>query len=231
MSASLLLLAAAVVTWSPHRLAAKRLLSLIGRSNPRGRWLPPLPVVAAVMVGGLIAVAINPLVGIIVTPVVWWVAGKVLRPRPTATNELALAATWDLLAACLSAGMPVPAAIRAVAADLPLGAGSALRDTADLLALGGDPVQAWSVALDCPDTTALARGARRTARSGAALAGVARALAVTVRERAGDAAEARAQRAAVLITGPLGLCFLPAFLCLGIVPVVIGLASRLAADL
>ena len=34
-----------------------------------------------------------------------------------------------------------------------------------------------------------------------------------------------AGRASVLIAGPLGLCYLPAFLCLGIVPVVAGLAS------
>jgi pilus assembly protein TadC len=43
---------------------------------------------------------------------------------------------------------------------------------------------------------------------------------------AGDAARAAAERAAVLIAGPLGLCYLPAFLCLGIVPVVVGLAGE-----
>jgi hypothetical protein len=31
----------------------------------------------------------------------------------------------------------------------------------------------------------------------------------------------------VLITGPLGLCFLPAFFCLGVLPVVVGLAEQL----
>ena len=36
---------------------------------------------------------------------------------------------------------------------------------------------------------------------------------------------AAADRAGVLIAGPLGLCFLPAFVCLGIVPVVAGLAG------
>ena len=41
-------------------------------------------------------------------------------------------------------------------------------------------------------------------------------------------AEATAQRAGVLITVPLGLCFLPAFFCLGIAPVVAGLASQLS---
>jgi pilus assembly protein TadC len=33
----------------------------------------------------------------------------------------------------------------------------------------------------------------------------------------------------VLITGPLGLCFLPAFLTLGIAPVVVGLAGEALA--
>jgi hypothetical protein len=38
-------------------------------------------------------------------------------------------------------------------------------------------------------------------------------------------AAARARRASVLATAPLGLCFLPAFLAVGVVPVVIGLAE------
>ena len=45
------------------------------------------------------------------------------------------------------------------------------------------------------------------------------------RQDAGHAAVAAAERAGVLIAGPLGLCFLPAFVCLGIVPVVAGLAG------
>ena len=59
----------------------------------------------------------------------------------------------------------------------------------------------------------------------AALARSARAEATRLRAALVDTAEARAQRTAVLITAPLGLCFLPAFLVLGIAPVVIGLAA------
>ena len=33
------------------------------------------------------------------------------------------------------------------------------------------------------------------------------------------------ERASVLVAGPLGLCFLPAFVCLGVLPVVVGLAD------
>jgi Flp pilus assembly protein TadB len=138
----------------------------------------------------------------------------------------ALAASWDLFAACLRSGLPVATSVRAVVAGVPEQAVATLRRVGDLLALGADPVTAWAPALDHADTAPLARGARRTARSGAALAGVATDLAAQVRARAVDEAEARAQRAAVLIAGPLALCFLPAFVCLGVVPVVIGLASR-----
>lgn len=215
----LLLLAAAILTGLPHRSAGSRLNRIVGTPTPPR---------------GLFRVLVNQAVadrprgagrGDHHQP-----AGPPQRlpRRSKQVDEGAQAATWDLLAACLSSGMAVPAAIRAVAADLPEPAGQALRDTADLLALGGDPVEAWSLALECPATAGLARGARRTARSGAALAGVARALAAEVRERTGEAAEARAQRAAVVISGPLALCFLPAFLCLGVVPIVLGLAGVLS---
>jgi Flp pilus assembly protein TadB len=159
----------------------------------------------------------------------WWLARRLTNPnREPKPDPLGLAATWDLLAACLRAGLPVPAAVTAIADDLPADAGRALRATAELLAMGADPVDAWTPAMACPHTATLARGARHTARSGTALADVVAALAETVRDSAGDAAEARAQRAGVLIAAPLGVCFLPAFICLGIAPVVAGLAGRLS---
>jgi hypothetical protein len=75
---------------------------------------------------------------------------------------------------------------------------------------------------------AAADAARRSAHSGSGLAELAVRAASEVRADVRSAAAARGQRAAVLITGPLGLCFLPAFLVLGVAPVVIGLASGLA---
>lgn len=160
---------------------------------------------------------------------VYGVARALARRRTSRrpVGSMRLAAGWDLLAACLRAGMPVPAAVRAIAAGAPDDAATSLRATADLLALGAAPEEAWAPARSSPVTAELARAACRTARSGSALAEVASALAERVRASTGDAAEARAQRAAVLITGPLGLCFLPAFLCLGVVPVVLGLAGQL----
>lgn len=150
-----------------------------------------------------------------------------LRRRREHDEFLRTASSLDLLAACLTAGLPVPVAVRAVAEGAPPRLAAALSSTADLLDLGADPVEAWAPVRGCEGIAELARAAGRTARSGTALAEVAADLAVRLRADLGDQAEAKAQRAGVLITGPLGLCFLPAFVCLGVAPVVAGLASTL----
>ncbi|MCC3328208.1 type II secretion system F family protein [Nocardia abscessus] len=155
------------------------------------------------------------------------------RRRNQAADALAVASVLDLLAACLRAGLPMAAAARAVAPEAPEPIGEALRRAADSLALGADAATAWErVARDsnarpgAEEIESLARMARRSARSGSSLAAAVTELAEQRRSAVEDSAAAKAERAGVLIGGPLGLCFLPAFVCLGIVPVVIGLAGR-----
>lgn len=155
------------------------------------------------------------------------------RPRSRSArgpDPLAVASSLDVLAVCLTAGMAVSSAAAATAPSAPPKLAGVLRRAADLLALGADPAVAWST--DLPAGTidaqadALLRLARRSASSGAALADGVVALAVQSRDDAAHAATAAAERAGVLIAGPLGLCFLPAFVCLGVVPVVAGLAGN-----
>jgi pilus assembly protein TadC len=148
-------------------------------------------------------------------------------------DPLAVASSLDVLAVCLAAGMAVATAAAATAPSAPPSLARVLRRAADLLALGADPAVAWSAppglpagSLD-PQTDALLRLARRSAASGAALADAVAELAAQCRQDAAHTAAAAAERAGVLIAGPLGLCFLPAFVCLGIVPVVAGLAGDL----
>ncbi|MGP4054558.1 type II secretion system F family protein [Mycobacterium sp. 4D054] len=150
-----------------------------------------------------------------------------VRGRPGPDDVLAVAATLDVLAACLRSGMAVSAAASAVAESAPRGLAALLRRAADLTALGADPAHAWSSPDAAPGhaLNAVLRMARRSATSGAALARGVEDLAVQLRAEAADAAGAKAERASVLMAGPLGLCYLPAFLCLGIVPVVAGLAG------
>ncbi|MBF6099429.1 type II secretion system F family protein [Nocardia cyriacigeorgica] len=151
--------------------------------------------------------------------------------RPRGVDPLAAASVFDLLAACLRAGMPIDSAVYAVVSGAPPALAGPLRRAADLLALGADAASAWErAAREATDGSgeieALARLARRSARSGSSLAVAVGELAEQRRGAVQDAAAARAERAGVLIGGPLGLCFLPAFICLGIVPVIIGLAGR-----
>lgn len=143
-------------------------------------------------------------------------------------DGLALAAALDLLAAGLRAGLPVAAAAAAVAASLGPPLGVAFSRAADLLSLGAEPQRAWqSAAADEAQLAPLARLVQRSDRSGAALADAVAELAGHQRATAEAAAVARAARATTLVAAPLGLCFLPGFVCLGIVPVVLGLAERM----
>jgi pilus assembly protein TadC len=152
-------------------------------------------------------------------------------PRPPVSDPsrdpLAVASSLDVFAACLTSGMSVAGAAAATGPSAPHHLAGVLVRAADLLALGADPATAWSEPGRRGDQRleALVRLARRSASSGSALAQGVAELADQSRLDAGDAARAAAERASVLIAGPLGLCYLPAFLCLGIVPVVVGLAG------
>jgi len=160
-------------------------------------------------------------------------APRTPRPSVRGPDPLAIASSLDVLAVCLAAGMAVSTAAAATAPSAPPLLARVLRRAADLLALGADPAVAWSAPPGLPSssldaqTDALLRLARRSSVSGVAMAEAVAALASQCRQDAVHAAAAAAERAAVLIAGPLGLCFLPAFVCLGIVPVVAGLAGDL----
>jgi pilus assembly protein TadC len=141
----------------------------------------------------------------------------------TAQDPYAIAAAFDLFAACLRAGMPAASAAGVVAESAPHALAVALRRGADRSRLGADPADAWSADGDVL-LEDFARAARRSAKSGAPLSDIVSELAARHRAEAEDKAAGDIERAGVLVSGPLGLCFLPAFVCLGIVPVVIGLA-------
>lgn len=144
-------------------------------------------------------------------------------------DPLAAATTFDTLSVCLAAGLTVSGAARAVAATAPGELAQVLHRAADLLAIGADAATAWTPPTDTAldeQSRALLRLARRSADSGTALADGLAQLAVQSRDQLSGRAEAAAGRAAVVIAGPLGLCFLPAFLCLGVIPVVAGLATK-----
>jgi Flp pilus assembly protein TadB len=129
----------------------------------------------------------------------------------------------DLLAVCLAAGVPVGSALAAVGAAVPPPVGTHLSTVAGLYRLGAEPRRAWA---DVPEALAgLGRVLVRAGESGAAVAPGLRSLAADSRAAARSATDGAVRRAGVWILAPLGLCFLPAFVCLGVVPLVLGIAS------
>ncbi|WP_391653931.1 type II secretion system F family protein [Streptomyces tamarix] len=189
------------------------------------RWVGPAAAVTAgwVLFGGIVGCAVG-------TAGAYAVRKWRRRPRPPAIDaeaagRLPLAA--ELLAACLSAGAGPREAAEAVGRSMGGPVGEQLIRTAAELALGGDPGEAWGRFGGIPGARPLARCLERAATSGAPAAAPVSRLAAGLRADRARAAAARAQRAQVLITAPVGLCFLPVFLAVGVAPVVIGLAGRL----
>jgi hypothetical protein len=116
--------------------------------------------------------------------------GRRRRVLGIANDPLAAASSLDVLAACLSSGMPVSRTAAAAASSAPAQLSRLLSRAADLLVLGADPATAWSnpsLPLD-NHAEALLRLARRSASSGPALAHGLAELATQSRHDAADAA-------------------------------------------
>ncbi|MEU7104846.1 type II secretion system F family protein [Streptomyces stramineus] len=140
-------------------------------------------------------------------------------------RQLPLAA--DLVAACLAAGASPREAAEAVGGSLGGAVGERLARAAAEVRLGGDPATAWNRLGGLPGALAMARCLERAQATGVPAVEPMSRLASRLRAERSRTAGIRARRAGVLATAPLGLCFLPAFLTVGVVPVVIGLASGL----
>ncbi|MEE1738052.1 type II secretion system F family protein [Streptomyces sp. BE147] len=208
-----------------------------GRKGVRGdggrlkRWAAPVGAFAAgwILAGGLIGCA----VGSVAAYGMWRRQRTREARRPDATEEekartaLQLPLAADLLAACIAAGAGPPEAAEAVGESLGGPVGDRLIRTAVEIRLGGEPSLAWGRFGELPGAGPLARCLYRAGATGAPAAEPVARLAEAMRAERAGAAVARAQRAGVLITAPVGLCFLPAFLAVGVAPVVIGLATGL----
>jgi pilus assembly protein TadC len=129
----------------------------------------------------------------------------------------------DLLGVCLGAGLPVGAALAAVGETVPAPLGPQLSAVAALYRMGAEPRRAWA---GVPaELGSLGRTLVRAGESGSSVVTALSALAADTRASARAAVEADVRRAGVWVLAPLGLCFLPAFVCLGVVPLVLGIAG------
>lgn len=213
-----------------------------GRRGPT-RALPAPPTLACLLAGTalalLVAAPAGPVLGVLLV-----VTGPRLLARlePRSARERReqllrdLPLVLDLLSSCLAGGAPLPAAADAVARAVGGPAGARLATVGAALGVGAPPGEAWGL-LAGPDpalrsTDPLGPAARalgRAADGGAPVAAAVSRLAAETRADARSRGEQAARRVGVLAVAPLGLCFLPAFVLLGVVPVVVGLAGPLLA--
>ncbi|GAA4239422.1 hypothetical protein GCM10022254_59470 [Actinomadura meridiana] len=168
--------------------------------------------------------------GVLLAATVWFSFGRLgnaerRRRQARLTADLPIAV--DLLAACLRGGAAWHEAVAAVADAVGGPLGDELEGVSIQIRLGADPAAAWSALGKEPILAPLARTAARASSTGAALATSLSRLARDQRQAARTAAAARARAAGIQALAPLGLCFLPAFVLLGVVPAIAGIASTI----
>ncbi|GII26276.1 hypothetical protein Pme01_58730 [Planosporangium mesophilum] len=189
----------------------------------RSHRTPAAAVLAGVATAGLLGGPGGVAAGVVVAAVLWWAARRWSTDRRedlrAAAADLPIAV--DLLAAALRAGAPPARAAEVVGEALGGPLGRRLVRVATALRLGTPPDEAWAPLAAVPGAERVRRAAVRSADSGAAMTGALGRLAGDLRAARTAHAEAAAQRLGVLVVLPLGLCFLPAFVLTGVVPVVV----------
>ena len=241
------LAAAAVLLASPSKGRSRRLHSVAGRNG--GNGMSPSPTGApaqrpawhrAAVVGtaALVALSIGGPLGVaLAVPAAVATAAVLRRAEPTAARAARertaaeLATVAELIGACLECGAtPIDAVevtARAIGGPWPL----LLLPPVAALRLGADPRTCWSSLAADPETAPLARVLARAFDDGVSLVPLLRAVALDRRRDRRSRARTQAQRAGVLALGPLGACFLPAFVLVGVVPVVVSVGRTVLGGL
>jgi Flp pilus assembly protein TadB len=149
--------------------------------------------------------------------------GRPTQGRAQGPAQLPVAVLLDLVAAALAAGLPTANAVQeafaATGDPVPPSVLAAVRS----MARGTAVDRAWAGAPS--EYRPLVRALRLAERSGAAVGPLIRASAADERAARARAAQVAARLLGVQLVLPLGLTTLPAFLLLGVLPIVVGFAE------
>lgn len=230
---AVLVFCGALCSWSPPPRITPAGPDPGPRADPgwmwRGRWLWSL---SAGIAGGTFVSGRAGLPSGLVLGVVTWVL--IGRTEPAAERRRREAMARDLpglvhlLAAALATGVDVGAAVRLVCDAYPGPASDVLAAVPLRLALGVEPASAWQPALDDPRLAPLGRAMVRAGRSGASVTQEVSRLADELAHRSRFRVEERARTVGVKAAVPLGLCLIPSFVLIGVVPLVVSLLRSLA---
>ncbi len=133
----------------------------------------------------------------------------------------------DLLSATLAAGAPMRGALEVVAAAVGEPTAGSLRPVLAAIDLGAVPAEAWQGADPPPAHQPILDALARSGESGAPLSTQLARVAEDMRRERMRNVQVRARSAGVRAVAPLAACFLPAFVLVGVVPVVASLAGAL----
>jgi pilus assembly protein TadC len=227
------------VTWLSAALASAAVAVLLPprprparpRSSSEGHNLRPLAVagVAAgawLLVGGLVGLVVGLVAAAVARRVL---AGAESTPdrRERAEVERTLPHLVDLFASTLRAGAEPVAGLAQVCAALPGPAADRLAPVVDR-ARWGAGADAWSSVADDEALAPLARALVRSQVSGASVVQAVERLADELERESLARAEDAARKVGVAAAIPLGVCLLPAFMLLGVVPTVASLFGAVA---
>ena len=194
------------------------------------RWRPVLCLLAGcgagLFVGGPVGVVAAPLAAAAA-----WIAlarsepVAVRRERDAGARELPHVV--DLFACALRSGAAPQAALAAVVLACPGATARRLDGALARLRMGVDPLLVWGGLADDDVLATLGQTLARAETSGSSVADAVERLADELERTSLAAVEDRARAVGVKAAVPLGLCLLPAFMLIGIVPTVAGLLTTL----
>lgn len=216
----------------PDRLAWFR-PATVPTPGPGSRSRSPETLHLAATVGAGTAVllvvpgVLGAVLAVLVGAVVWrrsrhWESAAVRRRRAMIEDDLPHVV--DLMVAALSSGAAPGEALGRVAGVLGDPTSEELSLWVARLRLGADPVTVWSGMARHPQLGRLGMTLRRSAESGASVVESLTRLAEDLRARRRADVEARVRQVEVKAAVPLGVCLLPSFVLVGVVPLVAGSA-------
>ena len=228
----------------PHARALVRLESLRPAAPPVRRDSPPAPArlrrvlllwcvpcapaLTLLAIAGPVAALLG---GVPIGAALRWRLARGDRPAASRAERIRVSAelplALDLLVAGLRAGGALEDVLCAVAEATGGPLGRRLGGVSEQLRLGADPRTAWRSADGPEELDAVGRALARASESGAPVAAILERHSGELREAGRLRALSRIQRLGVLSAAPLGLCFLPAFVLIGVVPLAAGLVSDL----
>ena len=132
-----------------------------------------------------------------------------------------------MMAVCLESGATLTGAATTLRDLSPPATAEVLGSVVAALHVGRDPTKAWLALAEDPVWGPPARDLARSLRSGTGMAECLRVHAEEARRRRREAAMRAARAVGVKSVKPLMVCFLPAFVLLGVVPLVASLVGGL----